>query len=198
MKYIKAFMFLTIAFCFLAASGFFLEATSAVNESRMFIAEAEKRLVYTDQNVNAFLVQLGLVTDNIRRATEAQKSVTTQTLHILKHTDRLLTQTQTSVSDVAAHSVRAMDSLEPPLASLDKTLQSLNVIVADQNIPRTLANLEQTSKSTSLAAAHIAGTTDDVEKIAHHYEVEITKPVSTLRRLGGYALTGLKAVLLFK
>lgn len=198
MNILKALVLLAAVFCLIEAGRFFAVAAGAAADTRILVVETQKRLVSTDQNINALLLQLGLVADNVRRATDAQKSATTQTLAILLHTDRLLTDAQKSVDQITTHSVRAMDDLKAPLADLDTTLRSLNTVVADQNIPKALANLEETSRQTSIAAAHVEQTTDDVSKIAHHYEQEIIKPASLVKRLSGYVLTGLKAILIFK
>lgn len=197
-QHLQVAVLLAAIFCLFTVGGFFIEATKAVGDSRVLIAETQKRLVYTDQNVNAMLVQLGLVADNVRRATDAQKEATAKELQILQHTDDLLTQTQANVALLTSHTTATIDSFQVPLARMDQTLQDLNKVVADGNITQTLANVQETSKQTAIAAAHIAQTSDDVRKVADHYEATLTHPVSIVKNIFKGALVGLRAYFLLK
>jgi len=205
LQYAKVLLLLSAAFCLIALGVFFTEASKAargaqalVKSSTDLVVETQRRVKDTSQNLNAILLQVGIVASRLQEASEAQKQVSKKTLDILNHADNLLTQTAADETTITAHSVQTLDAVQPALVDLDKSIQGLNHIINDEHITQTLANLQKTSDQVAITATNVAKTTDHVEKVADHYEKEVMKPVSLGKRIFGYVVIGLKALTIFK
>lgn len=208
MRYLKFFMFfvlVSVAYCVISIGVFFNQATRTaaqaqelVVSSESLVTETQRRIKDTSQNLNAILLHVDIVAGRIERVSRSQEQASNKYIAILNHTDRLITDSQGNMDQITAHTVQAMDSLQPPMKDLDATVQALNHIVADENIPKTLAAVQASAASVAVTANNVARTTDNVDKIVAHYEKQVTAPVSFMKRVASYAFVALKTVLVFK
>lgn len=193
LNYLKAAVLLAACFCLIFAGLFFREAMSAargagllVADTRVFVAETQRRLVDTSQNTNAVLLQVGLAADNVRRASESQKQVTKKTLAILSSTDALIRQVASNTQDITDHADTTLDAANQVLGHLDETsvalthtVRSADVLITDPKLTEILGHINDTTAQANIAVANVAATTKKVDV----YVERITKPASLLQRV---------------
>lgn len=168
-----------------------------VRDADALVKEANTRMVGTSQNLNALLIQAGLAMDNVRRASESQKAVSTKTLALLDSANALLLHTQKNTDEITLHTVQAMDGVKPVLAQLTLTLQDVNKLVSDQNIPLILGNLNDTSKQAVLTMQHTDETMSHVDAMtgeAQGWLHKELKPPSVAKRIYNFTVSTLIVV----
>src|SRR5438046_8000832 len=129
---------------------------AAIDEMTQTTAEARKRLVDTSQNMNVILIQSGLAADEARRAAIEQRAYWNQAGAETVTAIRQIQQTTKSVDDsqkqIAQATVMSLQSLQPAAQASTEAMQqaandleSLNKILADQNIAQLIEHLKQTA-----------------------------------------------------
>jgi ABC-type transporter Mla subunit MlaD len=162
------------------------DSSALVKQSTALVTEANTRMVGTSQNLNAVLIQVGLVADNVRRASESQHAVSTKTLAMLDNVNTLLKRTQDNADTITLHTVQTMDDFKPVLDQLAITTKEVNALVANDNIPQTLSNLNETSKQAAATMTqatatmgHVDAMTDEAQGWLH----QELKPPSLAKRI---------------
>ena len=135
-----------------------LKATS--DSAQVMLVNANQRLTYTDQNVNAALVQFGLVMDNVRRASEKQGQATDKELAILAQTDSLLTAATKTVSDQDGNLNSMFATINPLLTATTKTVQDTDSLVTNPDVTKALFNIQVTTAQLAITGKHLADATD--------------------------------------
>jgi ABC-type transporter Mla subunit MlaD len=176
MKLAKDILIVLLLGCLIVVAG---DAHRMFTHVDALAVEANTRLVGTSQNVNALLIQLGLTADNLRRASESERQVSKKTLSILDNTNRLLAQTQKNSTEITLHTVQTMDDIRPVLDQLTTTTKEVNKLVADDNIPQILQNLNETSKQVVVTSQHLNKTSENVDK----FVAKATKPASVAKQI---------------
>lgn len=150
------------------------------------VAESKVRMVGTSQNLNAVLIQVGLVADNVRRASESQDKVSKKTLALLDNANELLAHTKANEDQITLHTVQTMDGVKPVLDQLAVTATEVNTLVADQNVPQILTNLNDTSKQVTATMEQATATMENVTKTSaavQGYVQNAVKPPSRAKRI---------------
>jgi hypothetical protein len=169
-----------VAFAFVSMGLFALQLRNSVrssaakldavaDESKAAIIEARKNVADTSKQLNVVLLQSSETMNQIRHVSMAErdfaKSANERTLAVLDELERTARSVNDSQKQIARASVAALQSLRPAaetsaqaMQQAAEDLESLNVILRDQNIPATLAHVNDTathldSMSTSLDVA---------------------------------------------
>ena len=88
-------------------------------------------------------------------------------------------------------------ALQPTLENLARASQNAADTIADPEIKASLANLEETTKQSSVAMAHLADITAAGDETARYYQKKLTTPEGFLKTLANFVLDwGSKARLL--
>lgn len=150
--------------------------------------EAHGRLVGTSQNLNAILLQAGLASDEVRRASMEQRKywnqAGAQTVQLLgaasSAVDGLNTATHdldNSIGKITDSTVLAMDAIPPtlkalqqPLEASTRTLNDASLILESPTIAATMANVQHTTE-----------TIDHSTKTIDTFLTRITKPASVVK-----------------
>jgi hypothetical protein len=169
-----------VAFAFVSMGLFALQLRDSVrssaakldavaDESKAAIIEARKNVADTSKQLNVVLLQSSETMNQIRHVSMAErdfaKSANERTLAVLDELERTARSVNDSQKQIASASVAALQSLRPAaetsaqaMQQAAEDLESLNVILRDQNMPATLAHVNDTathldSMSTSLDVA---------------------------------------------
>jgi ABC-type transporter Mla subunit MlaD len=207
----KVAMYTAAAFCLFAAGILLLQMQEAarkmdqaISQGSQVVGEAQRRLVDTSQNLNALLIQLGLTSDELRRAAVEQRvywnKAGAETVSALQRTNDVLRQveetthsvdeSQKSISTATVTALQALpQAAQASTAAMQQAardLETLDKILADQNIPATLL--------------HVNRTADHLESMSYSLDVAVkrwTKPQSVFKSLifGGLDATSKVAII---
>lgn len=200
----KALLFLSLAGAVIYLSVLSGRTIQQMNES---VERIEKDLHGISQNTNAALIQIGLTTDEVRRAAIEQRRYwnetskeTTKTIasvhDLIEHTDRninegLLPDAASLVSETHRNVVQIGESTDVALKSLDGTLEQLTVAAAamtrqaeNPDIQKTVAALASTTQNISVATENLSAASKDIRDRVH----QMTKPASMAVRIGSTLL----------
>jgi ABC-type transporter Mla subunit MlaD len=179
MKQAKDVLIVALLFVSLFIAGMVLrtlhDLDTLVKTSNGFVVESQTRMVGTSQNLNAILIQVGLATDNVRRASETQSQVSKKTLALLDNANDLLAHTQANTDEITLHTVQTMDAVRPVFESVGATTVAANKLLSDPNIPLILQNLNDTSKETTATMQQVTGTMANVNTTTKHIEGWVDK-----------------------
>lgn len=185
-RLLKAGTFLAAIFCFISLGSLFHHLDGTLMGVDSLVAESKVRMVGTSQNLNAVLIQVGLVADNVRRASESQDKVSKKTLALLDNANELLAHTKANEDQITLHTVQTMDGVKPVLDQLAVTATEVNTLVADQNVPQILTNLNDTSKQVTATMEQATATMENVTKTSaavQGYVQNAVKPPSRAKRI---------------
>ena len=208
----------------------FLSVNTLVNETRVtvelsnqnlralntLLEESHVRLVDTSRNTNAILIQIGLATDNARRASEAQESYQ-------QHLESILTKVETSVealnstivrtdhnlnTELLPQAVQSLKETEQATAAVTATvqqigtdispvLQAATALLEDPNIKASIANIETSSKNTVAITAETAEIAKNMNLTTQHIEKAVdkaTKPGSLAVKAGSWLFSNILGI----
>jgi hypothetical protein len=189
-----------------------VRVTAAIDS---FTDEATRRMIDTSKNTNALLIQMGLVADNVRRASEAQETYVKGSQAILKQTVAVLQQTEktlyaaqeaaTTVNIVTAETGKNINEqtlptlqrdLNKATADLGQTLQTANNTLKSIDKMATNADLTQTFTNINFATTELMQMSREIAKatpeLAENSVIitanvaEITKNVATYTKPKGF------------
>lgn len=145
---------LSVAVFFWRLSALAADARSTVAESHILLSNADQRISDTSQNLNAVLIQWGLASDELRRASIEQRTylraTSKQAVELMKHANQVV-----ATLDVTAQHLNA---------NQDKVAEKLSVAL--DKIPPTLES-SQRLMDTTTSAVQIAGNRLDDPHLAH-------------------------------
>jgi hypothetical protein len=182
------------------------KVNAALDQITMTTTEAHERMVGTSQNLNAILIQVGIASDEARRAASEQRvywnKVGAESVLAIQKTNDVLTTAQKTLNSIddsqkliAATTIKSLEGVPVTIqastnamneAALD--LQTTNRILSDPNIPQTLAHLNET-------AGHLDNTSASIDTAVKRW----TKPGNFFRSLfTGLLDTGSKVAVIVK
>lgn len=163
------------------------EVALTAEETRALVYETRLRVTYTSSNVNAILVQLGLASDEARRAAVSQRRYwdeNSQQFHAtLVQAEATLKQMADSTRHMDEETTVALRELQSSLKRTTETLDHMDALVSDPNNRATIANLEKATREVASATDNLRETTEHVERVTSYYEKKLTKPVGFVRTL---------------
>ena len=212
MKFLKALLLISGIICLLSIAGFFVqtiylekELRNAVKDSDALVLEAHTRLVGTSQNLNAILIQVGLASDEARRAAIEQRAywsknsqemtgLLTDARTVLSSVQKTTEDVDLKLDEITQSTTSALDAIPPTLeqsrttmAAATNSLNAATVLISDPNIPSTLKHIDAT-------AGHIEGASAAIEVRVK----QLTKPASLIKQIFTFILdAGSKARVLF-
>jgi hypothetical protein len=168
----KVFLCIAIGFAFVAAGLFLQDLRKAAVElqktaiaTTSLVQEAHARVMGTSQNLNAILLQVGMASDEVRRASVEQRAYWNQlgdeSVKFLQDSRVTIDALQTTATDadrdlarISDSTVEALDSVPPAMQSATKTLDASTKAVSDAakilespTIPETQQHIDNISSS---------------------------------------------------
>ncbi len=174
------------------------------DETKTVVSETNKRIGETTKQLNLVLLQSSETMNQIRHVSmderEFARTANKKTLDVLGQADSLLAHVSDTVDsanasqkEIARASVSALQSLRPAAESsmfamqqAATDLESLNTILRDQNIPATLAHVNET-------AAHLDSMSNTLDVAVKRW----TKPRSVFKSIlfGGLDVSSKVAII---
>lgn len=183
------------------------DAHELSEQSKLTMVNLDRRVSDTSQNVNAALIQLGLATDEVRRASIEQRRYwsdtakeTTRTIasvrslvertdvelneRILPETNALLVRTNGTLEEIRPRMVDLLDQGTRATSDLDVGVLLLNKRLGDPKIDGALGNMVMASGNVAVATGALAEASKDVRERVH----QATRPASFAVRVGSTLL----------
>ena len=185
------------------------EIQKTVRDADAAVQESQKRLADTSQNLNAALLQVGLATDEARRASMEQRQywnrISRETIGLISDARATVRQTGSDIDGVAAdvhgfagdlhgvagdlHEVagatlNSLNGLAPLLDQGNRTLVTANTLLADPDITKSLKSLADSSQNVAATTANVEKMSEDVQKRIH----QMTQPKSLGKAILGWVL----------
>jgi len=178
------------------------EIENTVHDTDAAVREAQKRVADTSQNLNAALLQVGLATDEARRASVEQRQywnrISRETIGLISDARGTVRQTGSDINGVARdlhdvagdlHSVAgatmsSLNGLGPLMDQGTGALGAAKTLLADPDITKALKNLADSSQSVAATTANVEKMSEDVQKRVH----QMTQPKSLGKALLSWLL----------
>jgi hypothetical protein len=200
------YLLVTLALFLRDARATLVHVDAVADQAKSAIGDFQKQFSETPRKLNLVLDQTSETVNQIRHVSMDERtfaqSANARSLDVLSQTDSLLSHishtvdsTNDSQKEIARASVAALQSLRPAAESsalamqqAANDLESLNTILADKNIPLTLAHVNDT-------AAHLDSMSVSLDVAVKRW----TKPGSILKSLfTGLLDTGSKVAIIAK
>jgi hypothetical protein len=168
------------------------EIQHTVRDADMAVRDTQKRVADTSQNLNAALLQVGLATDEARRASVEQRQywnrISRETIGLIADARTTVRQTGNDIDgvardlhdaagdlhSVAGASVDALNGVGPLMDQGTRTLGAANALLADPEITKSLKNLAESSQSMAATTVNVEKMSEDLQKRMH----QMTQPKS--------------------
>lgn len=155
-----------------ALTGVTAQAYFFVRDTRQAIISDPRGVTGLMANTNAILLQLGITTGTIRRASEEQthywKEMSKEGIQTLKKSTATLSEANLTLQDLRRDGKAVVDNTAMATASLTKLLDSTEVVVARTGtgvIPRVEQNLDASRGLLEASSATVTRTGDNIERV---------------------------------
>ena len=173
------------------------ELQNTARDADAVVKETQRRVEDTSQNLNAALIQVGLATDEARRASVEQRQywnrISRETIGLISDARTTVRQTGSDIDGVAADvhgfagdlhgtagdvhevagaAVASLKGLAPLLEQGNRALGTANTLLADPDITRSIKGLVDSSQNVAATTANVEKISEDVQKRVH----QLTQP----------------------
>lgn len=139
-----------------------------------------KRVDLLTKQTSYLILQLGVTSDQVRKQSlKESKSldvITSQIQSTLGHLDGLVVTSTKNEAELTQTANQTLQSLQPTivqsqiaLAGLTTSLDSLNIVISNPDIPATLKAAKGATEATQTTMTNVAETSSDVHEAVHHY-----------------------------
>lgn len=178
-----------LTFLALDAQDTLRETTATAQAARIAIVDTRKEIKGTMQNSNAILIQVGLASDEARRAAISQRHYWDDNSRkfgqLLDRTDALIVKATEATEHIDAEAVASLKELQVSLRGVTSAMAKVEALAANPDNAETQAKMREAMVefTASMKAAHAS--MDEVQAVATHYRKTLTKPAGFVKTLLG-------------
>lgn len=186
------------------------ETQVVVRDADAAVKESQRRITDTAQNLNAALIQVGLATDEARRASMEQRQywnqISKETIGLITDARATMRKTETSIDGVstevhsvagdihgfasdlhgvAGAAVTSLESVPPVLEQGSRTLESANALLTGPELTGSVKDLAEASRHLDGTVANVEMMSADIQQRLHK---TLNQPKSLARIIFGWLL----------
>lgn len=170
-------------------------AATTLSSLQQTSKELRTDLHNTSQNANAILLQIGIASDEVRRASYEQRAYWRKTAkqtdatvaslhHLIEHTDSELNGSVFPATESALYDIGTNVSTAASAAATSLRTGNTALVDADEAIRRITPSLADSSKNLADTSAHLAATTADIQGAVH----KATRPATLTEEIFEHTL----------